>query len=269
MEVEKWRCLKGKYWRDPIFTQRKGVFFSFNGWLDDGESTYLLRWVVSYVEIYVFRVLFGDHGRTNLKAIEWGESYFVKIAESQGSIFQFLRENSRNPFHIFLVLPFQAQEPRKSKPTKLCPLVGSGILLMDHPKDQPLCLVDWTPREKQTHHPKPRTDGPFRSFDDFFLIKRLEVKSQLTRKWMWVWHLTCNFLGPLKRETNWMGWNDDWRYDKTNEGNDVDMVIRMVGRNIPFSHQTNIRWEVFCWSGTKAKDLFFVCKTGMKSKYPP
>ena len=27
-----------------------------------------------------------------------------------------------------------------------------------------------------------------------------------------------------------MGWNDDWRYDKTNEGNDVDMVIRMVGR---------------------------------------
>ena len=31
--------------------------------------------------------------------------------------------------------------PRKSKPTKLCPLVGSGIRLMDHPKDQPLCLV--------------------------------------------------------------------------------------------------------------------------------
>ena len=29
---------------------------------------------------------------------------------------------------------------------KLCPLVGSGILYMDHPKDQPLCLVDWTSR---------------------------------------------------------------------------------------------------------------------------
>ncbi len=28
-----------------------------------------------------------------------------------------------------------------------CPLVGSGILYdMDHPKDQPLCLVDWTSR---------------------------------------------------------------------------------------------------------------------------
>ena len=30
-------------------------------------------------------------------------------------------------------------DPRKSKPTKLCPLVGSGILKIDHPKDQPLC----------------------------------------------------------------------------------------------------------------------------------
>ena len=37
--------------------------------------------------------------------------------------------------------------PRKSKSTKLCPLVGSGILYMDHPKDQPLCLVDWTSRD--------------------------------------------------------------------------------------------------------------------------
>ena len=35
---------------------------------------------------------------------------------------------------------------RKSKSTKLCPLVGSGILFMDHPKGQPLCLVGWTPR---------------------------------------------------------------------------------------------------------------------------
>ena len=34
--------------------------------------------------------------------------------------------------------------PRKSQSTKLCPLVGSGILYMDHPKNQPLCLVDWT-----------------------------------------------------------------------------------------------------------------------------
>ena len=31
--------------------------------------------------------------------------------------------------------------PWKSKSTKLCPLVGSGILYMNHPKDQPLCLV--------------------------------------------------------------------------------------------------------------------------------
>ena len=33
---------------------------------------------------------------------------------------------------------------RKSKSTKLCCLVGSGLLYMDHPKDQSLCLVDWT-----------------------------------------------------------------------------------------------------------------------------
>ena len=36
--------------------------------------------------------------------------------------------------------------PRKSKPTKLCHLVGSGILCMNHPKHQPLCLVGWTSR---------------------------------------------------------------------------------------------------------------------------
>ena len=35
-------------------------------------------------------------------------------------------------------------KPWKSKSTKLCPLVGSGILYTDHPKDQPLCLVNWT-----------------------------------------------------------------------------------------------------------------------------
>ena len=38
--------------------------------------------------------------------------------------------------------------PRKSKPTKLCPLVGSGVLLMDHPKDHSLIFFvwSWTPR---------------------------------------------------------------------------------------------------------------------------
>ena len=30
------------------------------------------------------------------------------------------------------------QLPRKSKPAKLCPLLGSGILYMDHPKDHSL-----------------------------------------------------------------------------------------------------------------------------------
>ena len=35
--------------------------------------------------------------------------------------------------------------PRKSKPTKLCPLVGSGILFMDHPKDHSF-VWSWTPR---------------------------------------------------------------------------------------------------------------------------
>ena len=30
--------------------------------------------------------------------------------------------------------------------TTLCPLVRSGTLYMDHPKDQPLCLVGWTSR---------------------------------------------------------------------------------------------------------------------------
>jgi len=37
-----------------------------------------------------------------------------------------------------------SQEVQK---TKLCPLVGSGILYLDHPKDQPLCLVGWTSRD--------------------------------------------------------------------------------------------------------------------------
>ena len=35
-------------------------------------------------------------------------------------------------------------EVQRSIFAHLCPLVGSGILYMDHPKDQPLCLVDWT-----------------------------------------------------------------------------------------------------------------------------
>ena len=42
-------------------------------------------------------------------------------------------------------------EPRKSfrRPNGL-PLgrIGESLLPMDQPKDQPLCLVNWTPREK-------------------------------------------------------------------------------------------------------------------------
>ena len=37
--------------------------------------------------------------------------------------------------------------PKKSENQTACPLVGSGILYLDHPKDQPLCLVDWTSRD--------------------------------------------------------------------------------------------------------------------------
>ena len=37
-----------------------------------------------------------------------------------------------------LKLTFQFQKPRKSSWTKLCPLVGSGILFMDHPKHHSL-----------------------------------------------------------------------------------------------------------------------------------
>ena len=33
-----------------------------------------------------------------------------------------------------------------SPKTKLCPLVVGSPESMDHPKDQPLCLVDWTSR---------------------------------------------------------------------------------------------------------------------------
>ena len=38
--------------------------------------------------------------------------------------------------HIYIIIYI----PRKSKSTKLCPLVGSGILCMNHPKHQPATL---------------------------------------------------------------------------------------------------------------------------------
>ena len=54
-------------------------------------------------------------------------------------------EHFRGFYHQKMVL---LCVPRKSKSTKLCPLVGSGILLMDHPKDHSLIFFvwSWTPR---------------------------------------------------------------------------------------------------------------------------
>ena len=122
---------------------------------------------------FVFGGFFRDHGRTNLKAIEWGSLTLSKLQNSQGSLFQFLRENSRNrsvPYLSRFTVPGPRTQEVQADQTLPIGRIGNPES-MDHPKDQPLCLVDWTPREKQTHHPKPRTDGPFRSFDDFFLIK--------------------------------------------------------------------------------------------------
>ena len=121
-----------------------------------------ISWDLCFHMRFLFGVFFWWSWKNEPQSYWVGESYFAKIAESQGSIFQFLWENSWNrsvPSFSFYRSPQEANTPPKTT---------------DH--FDLLMTFSWS---------------------------IAEVKSQLTRKWTWVWHLNTIF-GPLKRKQ--IGW---------------------------------------------------------------